>query len=301
MASVVIAQMGRGGGIEYHEEGRVIGFSWEFAMSPALVLVFGPRSAAWDREYPWAAGRQAEIYDVVGREIVRQKASGYVWESDLEDGVLTVLRPAPRPRKDPPSALDRLLDGLALPGTEFWDEEDFAALARVSEAAREEPKAVVEALTRSDVGWREVEALATLDTPEALQALQAATRHHLSADTRLAAAEALHLKGLLPDLEGFVAEELRKLHRPTEGMARALRLAEAHPAPMVRQALLGASWNQTECAPHCAWLLLRLQGTANDEPGQQDLLARLGLHNSYFERKAAFDRLCELTGMKLES
>ena len=40
----------------------------------AYLATFGTRAQAWDRQYPWAAGRQAEIYDFVGAEAVRQQA-----------------------------------------------------------------------------------------------------------------------------------------------------------------------------------------------------------------------------------
>jgi hypothetical protein len=90
-ARVEITQEGRGGGIRYLEDGHTISFDWEFAMSPALALVWGPSTAQWDTRYPWAAGRQQEIYEFVGSEIVRQKASDGAYEYDLERGELTIL------------------------------------------------------------------------------------------------------------------------------------------------------------------------------------------------------------------
>ena len=84
-------------------------------------------------------------------------------------------------------------------------------------------------------------------------------------------------------------------------MARALRLAERHPSETVKQALLWASYNATECAPSCAGLLLTLTGAARPpfpEPIQL-LLRKLDLHNSSFDRKAAFDELCRLARMEL--
>src|SRR5262245_17697429 len=72
--AVEIAQSGRGGSIAYREGANTVAFDWEFGASPAIALIFGPAAQTWDRHYPWAAGRQAEIYDVVGAEAVRQKA-----------------------------------------------------------------------------------------------------------------------------------------------------------------------------------------------------------------------------------
>ena len=117
---------------------------------------------------------------------------------------------------------------------------------------------------------------------------------------RLAAAEGLHARGTLPDLEPVLTRELRLLNRRTDGLARALRLAEAHPTPAVRQALLWASWNQTECAADCARLLLKLVGGPEATAGMAAVLAGLELHTSFFERKAAFDALLRRTAMTLD-
>ena len=144
-----------------------------------------------------------------------------------------------------------------------------------------------------------MDALAQIDHPRAQAVVDEASRHHLSIDVRLAAAEAQHARGRLADLDAVLVRELRLLDRPTDGLARALRLAEANPTPAVRQALLWASWNQTDCAPECARLVLTL--TRGSVAGRRLLgrAANLGLHHSDFERKAAFDALCETLGMTL--
>ena len=90
------------------------------------------------------------------------------------------------------------------------------------------------------------------------------------------------------------------LSRPADGLARALRLAEADPTPTVKQALLWASWNQTECAPACARLLLSLVGGREAVEAMSVVLPALGLHRSAFERRAAFEALCQRVGMTLD-
>ena len=92
MASVEITQSGRGGSIIYREGDDEIRFDWEFAMEPALALLWGPTQAQWDAQFPWAAGRQSTIYDFVGREVVRQKAPDRTFECDLDSGTLEILR-----------------------------------------------------------------------------------------------------------------------------------------------------------------------------------------------------------------
>ena len=88
---VEVTISGRGGGIAYSEGEHKIPFDWEFGMSPAIVLAWGPTGAEWDARYAWAAGRQREVYEFVGAEVVRQKVSSGAFEYDLELGHLTIL------------------------------------------------------------------------------------------------------------------------------------------------------------------------------------------------------------------
>ena len=145
-----------------------------------------------------------------------------------------------------------------------------------------------------------VEALAQIDHEKAHAAVDEASHHPLSVDVRLAAAEALHARGVLADLEPVLVRELKLLNRRTDGLARALRLAEAHPSPPVKQALLWASWNQTECSADCARLLLRLVAGPGAVEMMADVLRGLELHTSFFQRKAAFDALCRKIRMTLD-
>jgi hypothetical protein len=89
--AVDIKTSGRGGQIVYRETEHTITFDWEFAMSPALALAWGPAHAEWEQTCPWAAGRQAAIYEFVGSEVVRQQAPGGRFECDLERGELTIF------------------------------------------------------------------------------------------------------------------------------------------------------------------------------------------------------------------
>src|SRR5215470_13659782 len=94
-ATVEIATSGRGGSIFYREGENTAAFDWEFGASPAIALIFGPTAQTWDRQHPWAAGRQAEIYDFVGAQAVRQKAAGARFDVDLESGTISVLEDSP--------------------------------------------------------------------------------------------------------------------------------------------------------------------------------------------------------------
>lgn len=145
-----------------------------------------------------------------------------------------------------------------------------------------------------------VDALAQIDHPRAHAAVDEASRHHLSVDVRLAAAEALQARGALANLEPVLVRELKLLGRRSDGLAGALRLADAHPTPDVKQALLWASWNQTECSADCARLLLKLVAGPGAAETMADVLRGLDLHSSFLQRKAGFDALCHKIRMTLD-
>lgn len=279
---VEISNGGRAGSVTYREGGHSVSLDWEFALSPALAIISGPSSRNWDRRCPWAAGRQAEIFEHVASEVVRQKASGCGYEIDLASGVITVL------------------ERTAAAGGTGRGRKRTATLDSVSELDPTELEELIDLIIAEGMSGPTVDALAQIDHPRAQAVVDEACRHQVSIDVRLAAAEAQHARGRLADLEAVLVRELRLLDRPTDGLARALRLAEADPTPRVRQALLWASWNQTDCAAECARLLLRLTHGSEAVAASSAVLANLGLHHSYFERKAAFDALCETLGMTLD-
>ena len=87
---VEIQSSGPGGTITYHEPPHSLTFHWEFAMSPALALIWGPSAASWDKVAPWAAGRCEEIVAAVGGEVVRQKAPGRGVSFDPATGIVEI-------------------------------------------------------------------------------------------------------------------------------------------------------------------------------------------------------------------
>jgi hypothetical protein len=282
MPRVEISDGGRAGSISYREGLHTLQFDWEFALSPALVIINGPTASEWERLGDWAAGRQEEIFQHVAGEVIRQKASGHTVELDLDAGTITVLESAPPKGRKPRGSA---------PG---------GPLDAVGELAETEIEELIDLILREGMSGPTVDALAQIDHPKAMAAVNEASRHHLSVDVRLAAAEALHARGKLADLEPVLTRELRVLNRKTDGLVRALRLAEAHPTPAVKQALLWASRNQTECSADCARLLLKLAEGPEAVVALTQVTAGLDLHRSYFERKAAFDALCQRLGMTLD-
>jgi hypothetical protein len=69
--SVPITSEGRAGGIDYTDPAGTLHLEWEFAMSPVLAYTLPPTWPAW------AKGREKEILERIGSEMIRQKAEGY--------------------------------------------------------------------------------------------------------------------------------------------------------------------------------------------------------------------------------
>lgn len=307
---VSITQSGRGGSIVYVEDGQRIVFDWEFAMPPTLALIWGPKAKNWDAEYPWAAGRQAAVYDFVGTQVVKQKTTDAHFTRDLEAGTIDIIaaktsavgREKAARKSGPSAAYAKFLESV-VPVWQKWqpgESYDVASIARLKPGERAQ---AVEVLTSRDATWREVEALAAIDLPAARAAVREALTHHLSIDTRLAAAEALQRLDPAFDMETMLTRQIRALNQPADGLERALRLAAAHASPAILQALLWSSYNCTDCAPACAKLLLTLKGGAAGpaDAETETLLGKLGLHNSSMDRSAAFETLCRRVGMELDT
>jgi hypothetical protein len=87
---VEITTSGAGGSITYHEPPHSLRFTWEFAMPPAVALIFGPSAIAWARVAPWAASRREEIVTAVAHEVVRQKAPGRGFSFDAATGIIEI-------------------------------------------------------------------------------------------------------------------------------------------------------------------------------------------------------------------
>lgn len=75
-----IEQSGRGGSITYKEEDKRAVFGWEFSMGG--VTIFVPTLEQWDNEFPWAAGRRAEVLLRVAEGVKWRKAPTATYEID---------------------------------------------------------------------------------------------------------------------------------------------------------------------------------------------------------------------------
>lgn len=188
---------------------------------------------------------------------------------------------------------------------DMWHDGTGYDLSAIDDMTPEERRDVAKMLKRQDQTWRELEALAALDMEDVDAMFQETAKTAASTDNRMAAASALHDRGSMrrEDYETFLCEEIRKLTGQGDGSIRVLLEAQALPTEKVKQALLWASWNRTDESMSCAALLLYLCGKAKDQLAMEHrpMLFDLKPNNSYFTRKAAFDKLCATVEMTLDT
>ncbi len=84
MWQVDIHEHGRSGIIDYREGANSASVEWEFGGGDVVAIVMSVSAAKWDRMFPWAAGRQREILERIGAELVAQKAPGCVVDFDAK-------------------------------------------------------------------------------------------------------------------------------------------------------------------------------------------------------------------------
>lgn len=199
-------------------------------------------------------------------------------------------------------AYERFMSSMTM-DYEKWHDGIGYDLEALKGVTAEERKSIVTLLKSKQVTWREIEALEAIGDAEAMEGIHKAAKEQRDGGTRLAAMEAIHNASGKKDMDDTLPAEIRKLTGVDNGLTRALLLAEEYPTEKVKQALLWASWNRTEASMHCAALLAYLCGAAKEafDWDLRPLFLRLGPDNSYFERKKAFDELCALVKMELDT
>ncbi len=159
-------------------------------------------------------------------------------------------------------------------------------------------KAAIESLllSRGAQGWREVEALATLDTPHARTALLSAAS---SADTEIRMAVSRFAPQLIPT-DKKVASLVAALETGEfyGGLTQAMQQVEhLHPPEVIDALFRGILQRSGDVACHFAAMLLFLHGKA-DEPfdwNHRPFFLRFNTENRA-ERQAAFQELVKRTG-----
>lgn len=79
MPKVNIITKGRSGTVQYIEgslfKKNTCEFYWEFGGTDTFAIIWFPKDdAAWDKTYPWAAGRRMEIVQYMAEEVRKKQA-----------------------------------------------------------------------------------------------------------------------------------------------------------------------------------------------------------------------------------
>jgi hypothetical protein len=201
----------------------------------------------------------------------------------------------------PSVAYQKFLNSMKI-GFDEWHDGigyDLDALKKIAESEREPmTRMLVRHLADPEGGWRDIEALAVLASPEAKRAIRSALSS-TDPETRLYAAEALHELGEPVELDKVIAKVLRT-GALSNGLTLALQLAEEHPTPLVRKTLLKCALDgEPETRVHAAALSLYLARKAKeafDWDHRPFFLRFADEHRK--ERLIAYRELCERMGIK---
>lgn len=172
---------------------------------------------------------------------------------------------------------------------------DCAALAEVQPSERAELEQLL--IGRRNGDWRDAEALAAIGSAKAFEALEDSTRGP-NREVRLRASALLFAAGRLASLDDAITEGLR-FGELGDGLAEAERLAEEHPTPAVRGALLeGALCSRDGRAVRFVALLYFLHGKAPEafDWSQRDQFLTFHSHDPA-ERRTLFDAMCAHLGI----
>jgi len=186
--------------------------------------------------------------------------------------------------------LDRFADSLVM-NHERWHDGTGYALELLDEANAEE-RAAIESLilSRAVRDWRDIEALAVLDSPAARQRLREV---YESGDAGLRLALVMYAAEQFSEEEasGILVPILKEqgIH---DGLTGALLVIEEfHPAPVMDALFEAARDREGPVAAECAAMLLYLHGLASSPHGFEDRPFLLRFHEET-ERATAFSELC---------
>ena len=198
---------------------------------------------------------------------------------------------------DPNTALGRFERSMAI-DYEKWHDGVGYDLDAIAAATPQERAAIEKLLLqRGTSDWRDVEALAALNTPVAQAELMAALKHP---DAQIRLAVTRSAPQLVPESER-VASLVKALETANlgGGLSQALdEAAEFHPEPVIESLLRGVLQREGEAAVNFAAMLLFVHGKA-DSPfdwEQRPFLLRFNTPDRR-ERQVAFVELCGKIGI----
>lgn len=208
------------------------------------------------------------------------------------------VRPTPKGAND--SALGRFESSMVI-DYEKWHDGigyDLEALGQATPVEREIVERIL--INRSPRDWRDIEALAELDTPRARKALKAAMSDS-NPEVRMAVIG--YAPGLVPAAQRNAAL-VQSLHEAElfGGLSQALDLVEEfHPPEVIAELFRGVLERKGEVAVHFAAMLLFVHDKTS-EPFDMKLrpfFLRFNTDDAN-ERQEAFRELCRMIGVRAE-
>jgi hypothetical protein len=159
------------------------------------------------------------------------------------------------------SALQRFLDSMKIGYIEWHDGigYDLDALNELNHDELQQVEALI--ISRKDSDWRDVEALAALNTPFTIQALKECLDSPNN-EARLFAVKFLKEMGIEDRIEEIVVKTLPQT-KIGDGLTYALSLAETYPTERIRREVLRCAYvGKDDIHVHCAAMALYLYGKA---------------------------------------
>lgn len=170
---------------------------------------------------------------------------------------------------------------------------DLKVLKELSAEELKQVEAVL--IPRKDKDWRDVEALAEVNTPTALNAVKACLDSP-NLEVRIFAAKFLKEKNILDRVEEVLLKTL-PITKPGGGLVQALRLAKEYPTEAVKQKLIWCALHGPDVTrTHCAAMALFLYGKAETEfDNKQKIIFSFGVADKA-KRLEAFPEFCQIIG-----
>lgn len=193
-------------------------------------------------------------------------------------------------------AFEKFLQSMKIGYTEWHDGTGYD-LKALRELSGEEVKRVETLLvSRKDQDWRDVQALAALNTPRAVEALKECLRSK-NIDVRLFAVRYLKEMNVIDRVEEIVVNTLPST-KIGQGLTYALALARDYPTEPIKQKLLWCCVHgNDDIRIHCAAMALFLYGRAASEfDNNQRIIFRFGIKDKA-KRIEAFSELCRIVGV----
>ena len=205
-------------------------------------------------------------------------------------------RESSEPQPAAGKAYDRFMESMKIDFYKWHDGigYDLDALNELDNREIRELEALL--ISRKDSDWRDVEALAALNTPFSIQALRDALASP-NRECRLMAARFLKDMNIDDHIEEVV---VRTLPETTigDGMSYALMLAKLYPSENIRREVLRcAQIGKDDIRVHCAAMALFLYGVSKSE-FDYDFKIIYEFHEKDVEaRRRIFERLCVMVGV----